>query len=476
MATIEKLPITSEAQALKMIKSNPNCFEKIPVKFMTKKVCDEAFKANPYSRTYAYIPEKHRTFAMCLQAAPDYGSETKDFAECQLQPEWGISVSAFVKLKKKGELPHFKKNTPQDVIEICYKKAFAENALTLLSMPKDLIPKIVNKANVNSALHCTESSGRFSSTMYFKGCDLVGLIPKNLMTEGKIEYFQEKVKEYLENRHVNINVSKIPEEYMTNELYELAISKSASALSYVPEDRITKKMCEISVSKDGRMIDSVPEKWRGDFYVNSVKSGQGLHKIPEEDRTDRLCALAVETSADQYEYVPQDKKSYALSLQAIDNNAQMIEFVPEDQIDEEMVIRLIISIFRENWEHDFCLVDLPDYRKEKGQKEAVLMRVFNHFFQHPHGDYKRKEELRDIMHKVLERDGKLYFALMNFSGENDKNDGFSRFNSGRWKDYFEGSVKFDHAVTAARQNIEIVSGFKQDVQAKVWKEFLENNK
>jgi hypothetical protein len=80
------------------------------------------------------------------------------------------------------------------------------------------------------------------------------------------------------------------------------------------------------------------------------------------------------------------------------------------------------------------------------------------------------------MHKVIEREGKLYFAAMDYSGENDVKTGHRTFNSGMWKKFFKDCVGFEHAVTAAKTDIETVTGFKQDVQAAVWKEFLNNNK
>jgi len=147
MATKEKntkLELVTEADAAHYVSLFHNKLENVPVKLMTQKVCDIAFRLNPYDRTYLYIPEKFRTFKMFFVACPDYGAETKDFAEGQIQAEWGISVSAFVALKKKGTLPNLKKVTDPAIIELCYKKAFSENPDVIASMPKDLIPKIVN--------------------------------------------------------------------------------------------------------------------------------------------------------------------------------------------------------------------------------------------------------------------------------------------------------------------------------------------
>ena len=475
MAIKKNTELKTEKDALHFVSQYNNNLENVPVALMTEKVCKAAFKQSPYSRTYSYIPEKHRTFAMFLQAAPDYGSETRDFANCHLQSEWGISVSAVVALKKKGTLPHFQKKAPQEVINVCYTKAFGENPGVIRTMPKDLIPKILkNPLNVNKIVGYSPCNGSYSRSNSWRGSELIELIPEVLITPTVIEFIQEMLtREAVSGRSGHFFAVK--EDYVTDDLYELLLEKSPTSLERIPDNRKTQVMCDIAVKKDGRAIKAVPQEWKSEFYVDAVKSGKGLYEIPEEDRTDRLCTLAVEKEASQFQYVPQDKKTYAISLQAVDANAEMIEFVPTELVDEEMITRLIISIFRKTWEHDFCLTDLPEYRKEKGQTEPILSTVFNNFFEEEEGSYKRTKEMRKIMNEVISREGKLYFAMLEFSGE-FSNDGFRSFNSGRWKNYFEGVAEFNHAVIAARADIETVSGFQQDVQARVWREFLKNNK
>jgi hypothetical protein len=476
MATREKnKTIKSEKDALDFVKDFQNDLQDVPTKFMTKKVCDLAFKVQPYSRTYVWIPQQHRTFAQCLAACSEYGAETKDFAEGQLQEEWGISVSAFVQLKKKGKLPHFKKNTPQEVIDVCYKKAFAENPGVITSMPKHLIPKILkNPLNVKSIINHSVKAGSFSYSYNWAGHKLIQYIPEKFMTKAAVEALQEQLKEAAEKGSSGYFFN-VDEKYITNDLYLTMLEKSPTSLENIPEERITQEMCDVAVKKDGRAIKAVPEQWQSKYYIDVVKSGKGLYEIPEEDRTDRLCALAVEQEADQYEYVPQDKKSYALSLAAIDKNAEMIEFVPSELVDDEMMIRLIISIFRKTWEHDFALCQVLDYRKKLGQTEPVLTTVYTNFFGSMDW-YDRDDKIQELMHEVIKREPKLYFEMINFSGENDDNEGFNRFNAGNWKKYFERVPTFEHAVTAARADIEVITGFKQNIQARVWKEFLENNK
>ena len=482
MSTVKAKSITTEKEAVHFVSLYDNNLKDVPRKLMTKKVCDIAFEQNPYSSTYSWIPEKHRTFAMFLKASPDYGPETKDFAECHMQSEWGISVSAFVALKKKGTLPHFRKDTPKEVINICYAKAFSENPGVITSMPKELIPKILKSPfNVNKVIGHSPDNGSYFNRNSWRGAHLIKFIPEVFMTNSAIEFVQEKLKQEAEAGRSG-SFFDIDSKYVTDDLYELLLEKSPTSLESIPEDRKTQVMCDIAVKKDGRAIKAVPQEWKSELYADVVKSGKGLYEIPEEDRTDRLCTLAVEEEASQFQYVPQDKKTYALSLQAVDVNAEMIEFVPTELLDEEMITRLVISIFRKNWEHDFSLCELPEYKKEKGQTEPILSTVFNSFFEEEEGGYKRTKEMKKIINEVISREGKLYFAMLDFSGENDENSGRRNFNqeilshSGRWSKYFKDVAEFNHAIIAARADIEVVSGFKQDVQARVWKEFLNNNK
>jgi len=477
MATITKnKELKTEADALHFVSQYNNNLENVPVALMTEKVCKTAFKQNPYSRTYLFIPEKHRTFAMCLQAASDYGAETKDFAEGQLQPEWGISVSAFVQLKKKGTLPHFQKKAPQDVIDVCYIKAFHESAGVIRTMSDKLINKLMkNPLNVSKVVRHTIDTGSFSSSRRWVGGELIKFIPEKFITNAVIEQIQEE----LESQATKGNSGyffEVNSKYITNELYELMLEKSPTSLENIPEDRITESMCDIAVKKDGRALEYVPEELKENFFVDVVKSGKGLDTIPEDKRTDRLCTLAVEQNAKQFEYVPQDKKSYALSLLAVDSDAQMIEFVPTELVDDEMMIRLIISIFRKNYEYDFSLTGLIDYRKERGQTEPVLTMVLNSFFEEGLMDYEKKEKLQELMHEVIKRDAKLYFALLNYSGAYENESFNNRVNAHRFHEYFQGVPTFEHAVTAARTDVEVVSGFEQYIQARVWNEFLKNNK
>ena len=149
--TTATLPKT-EKEAIKFVTVDAVQIKLLPISLQTKKVCEAAFKAQPYQRTILNLPAEHVTFAMLLRAAPNYGSETKDFANWARTEDFGISQTAFVKLVKKGELPNLNKVTDQEVILLCYKKAFAEDKSLIKTMPKEIIEKVLNVANVNDVI------------------------------------------------------------------------------------------------------------------------------------------------------------------------------------------------------------------------------------------------------------------------------------------------------------------------------------
>lgn len=473
MSTTKK--ITTEKEALEAVKDYYG-FKDIPHKLKTAKVCQRFLDLHgKYSHQVRQVPKEFVSFELFLSAAPDYGSDTKDFVEDMMHEEWGLSVSGLVLLIKNGKVPSMKKvpENLKSVIEpLVYKKAIARNTEAILQVPNDIFHKVMKESDMLKGIGYHRSS-KWSYSSTWVGIEFFDSYPEKFITDKVLKKFQEKFLDEAKSARSNVNLYNTDEKYITDDMYMAWIERSPGAIEWIPENRLTDEMIHLSVSKDGTNIKHVPATKRGGFYYNVVKSGRGLHEIPAENRTQKLCALAVETSADQYEYVPEGLKMYMLSLAAVDADAEMIEFVPQSQLDDEMMIRLFISIFRKTWEHDFILADLPTYRKERGQTEPVLTTVFNAYFAGM-SNTEILDKKRELMHEVIKRDPKLYFQLLKYAGEVDVN--ISSSVSGRWNEYFKGIATFEHAVTAAKADIELSSSFGVEVQKKVWKFFLENKK
>lgn len=321
--TVEK--ITTEKEALHAVSLNPDSLTDIPKEFLTKKVCEQAFEQYPYKRILRLIPFELRTFDMVLKGAPDYGSETKEYAHWALPVEWGISDSAFVALVKKGTLPNLKKVTDPNIIASVWLKVLAcdVSAIKDQSFPSYVIDLISEIQAIKIAQE-----------------GLIQYLPEDKITEIVLQTYQNRF---------DGNLTTVPEQYLTYEMCKRSVEKNSSQIANVPEDFMSEELCEIAIESSGDRIKLLPEAYKAKFYVMTAKKGYGFEGIPEADRTDKLCAIAVEARGENLEFVPQDKKSYSIVLSAVDKNAGAYAFIPEDLEDDdhEVKIRTLITYFSE---------------------------------------------------------------------------------------------------------------------------------
>ena len=420
------------------------------------------------------------SFEGLIKEAPSYSQkEAKEFADTYcVSSIFGISISAFAALVCKGTIPSFAKVPEEllyDVQLASFKKAFAIRPEVIRDMPAGIIEVLINEdCNfISKAYSSSYSRGTYNDRWI--GDQVLHLIPREEFASEDVEFIQEDLLKRLEqnSQHYKVELTKVPTFLITDEMYILWMGIYGENLQYVPEDRRTLEICKAAVNKSGAALLYVPEEFRKDFYMDAVRSGKGLSSIPELDITESMCAIAVETNVKEFRYVPEELKSYLLCLQAIDKDAELIKEVPTKHIDQEMITRLIISILHGRWEHDFCLNDVASYMSERGQKEPVLTTVFDNFFNTQEESIERKEQMRELSKEIVKREPTLYFRLLDFSGENDENQGHFRFNAGNWRKYFENSVRFEHAIIAAQNDITVVSGFKADLQERIWKHYLQ---
>lgn len=486
MSTTKEKTITTEAEAIKLLKKDHGYLRDIPYKLRTKKVCDLAYKQWKSTNTVENIPLEHRTFTQVYRTADSYGKYTGESADL-LNEEWGISRSGFIALVKKGTMPNMKKvpeKYKEEIELICFRKAFNENGRIMERMPENVIRKLFT-GNLERIIEKNGPIRNYSSSWI--GDELIGLVPEDMVTKDDIKLLQKKIKEQLSQeksrglgRGGKCFIGRIPEQYVTDELYELALDRDPSDLRDIPKERITKKMCDIAVSADGNTLKHVPEELKKDYYVKTVKSGKGLHTIPEEDRTEKLCMIAFDKNHDQFKYVPEDKRSYAMCLSAVDDDCRRMKDVPVEHQDEEMVTRFIMSIFRKTYKKDHgCERHLTDARydfdTDEESQEALLTLVFDRFFEHPEGNYKRKDELKELMKDIMQREPRLYSSMVFHSGDLETEDRRPFHDqAGGFKKYFGGITCFELAEVAAKNDISVVKNFKGEYQEKVWTAFLKN--
>lgn len=404
MATEKKEKLTYD-QHMKMIESNGNHIKEVPASMVDQKMVTAARKN--YARVHE-IPVKFQTFPMFVNDAPSYSQkEAKEFAETHaIDSRFGISMSAFAKLVVKNELPNMKRvpeKLANQVQLACYRKVFNSKPEIVELMPKNILDALMSK-NQNFIRRVYNDAKRRSRSSYgsdtWIGYKLLKLFKEDDFNNETIEYIQENLLERLksDNRHYDKpGLTEIPEFLKTYEIYLAWVSNSGTRLSYVPEHCRDIDMCKAAVNADGDALKHVPEDLKKEFYLDSVKKG-GLGSIPEEDRTDRLCTLAVETDPSQIEDVPVEKRSYALCLNAIDNDPELFPHIPEETRDEEMVIRFLISVFSKNFKNDFVLN--RDWQKDGST--PIMQMAFDSVITSTYSSDIRKEK-EALITKAIER-------------------------------------------------------------------------
>lgn len=416
-----------------------------PEKLKTEAVCKAAYENCENRQVVRNIPKQFRTFSMVLKTAPEYGTDTKEYAWDVLDKSWGISDSAFVQLVKKGTLPNMKK-VPEALKEevglAVWKKVLNDDITEFGNAPENLA-KTLAKGRVRQFAFATCYNGYSSRWI---GKSMLKYILEKEITDELVEDFKEKLKGELKNK---ITIEGIPERFLDGEIYlESVIQGDERSLSFIPEDMITKKMCEIAVNKNGKALNYVPEDMKKSFYIDVVKSGKGFDTIPEEDRTDKLCTLAVETNASEFKFVPEEKKTYSLCLLAVDNNMEMIEKVPENLLDEEIMVRALISFLKlgDNVRNSYA-----------SRHDEILNNALESFVKHSYS--KDREFKKGLLLQVVERDSSVFKKLVDqdFSGNKIK--------------AFNEMLDLDICVAAFKKDSKVLMYIPLKFSERVWKSF-----
>lgn len=88
-----------------------------------------------------------------------------------------------------------------------------------------------------------------------------------------------------------------------------------SVLAFVPQEYLTEELCEIAVSRNG----------------------EALRDVPDTMRTAALCGVAVREYGPALEYVPMQHRTKELCYAAVAEFGMALAFVPSEQLDEELV-------------------------------------------------------------------------------------------------------------------------------------------
>ena len=130
----------------------------------------------------------------------------------------------------------------------------------------------------------------------------------------------------------------IPYKFKTQELYKIAVRQNGLSLKDVPEKFMTQELYEITVRQDGLALGDVPEKLRTkeicEFAVR--QSGGALCFVPDELRTQELCEIAVRKDGDALCFVPDELRTQEICKIAISQNGNSLEWVTKELKTQEL--------------------------------------------------------------------------------------------------------------------------------------------
>lgn len=368
MATKEKKKLTYSEHIAK-IKEHGNEIQNVPVSMVTREMVELARKK--YANV-AFIPEKFTTFAMFISDAPSYSEkDARDFAETHgIADRFGISKTAFAKLVVKNEIPNMKK-VPEKLFKhvefASYRLALKGNPAIASTTPEYILNRLAEtqKDFILRVYSNAHSNTKYSS--YWTGYKMLKLFKQEHFSDETIKSIVKDLEDRFKHNRSRPNLHEVPDFLITLDMCKNIVEKSGTELAFVPEELKTLEICQAAVNNDGKAIRYVPKDLKDSFYTDAAKAG-GLGSIPKEDRTERLCSLAVESDAKQISQVPEEFISYGLCLTAVDGHAGLIKNVPSKFRDKEMVVRMLVSMLKKNY-------DDYDFRNrielEKGEKPAL---------------------------------------------------------------------------------------------------------
>lgn len=137
------------------------------------------------------------------------------------------------------------------------------------------------------------------------------------------------------------NISSVPIQYLTPELYRIAVKHGLGAFFYFPEEEKTIDIC-IEALKSGQeeALFFIPEKYKSyELYLFAVsQNGLAIQFVPEEFKTHELCNVALSNTKKAISYCPEDIVTYDLVYSTIKEYPEIIRHIPEKFKNKELWI------------------------------------------------------------------------------------------------------------------------------------------
>ena len=109
----------------------------------------------------------------------------------------------------------------------------------------------------------------------------------------------------------------------------VAVERNGYALQYVPDELKSEAMCAKAVERDGDALQYIPDELKSEAVcAKAVESnGDALQYVPDELKSEAVCAKAVESNGDALQYIPDELKSEAVCAKAVERNGYALRYV-----------------------------------------------------------------------------------------------------------------------------------------------------
>ena len=101
----------------------------------------------------------------------------------------------------------------------------------------------------------------------------------------------------------------------------------------------------VAVERDGEALKYVPDELKSEAVcAKAVESdGEALQYVPEALMTEAVCAKAVESDGEALQYVPEALMTEAVVSKAVERNGYALRYVPEALMTEAVVSKAVES-------------------------------------------------------------------------------------------------------------------------------------
>jgi tetratricopeptide (TPR) repeat protein len=142
-------------------------------------------------------------------------------------------------------------------------------------------------------------------------------------------------------------LSQVPEKFLTEDVYLLAVQNNGLVLDDVPDKFRTEKMCRAAIKQNGMALSSTPDKHRTkEMCLLAVENcGQALYYVPDNLKTKELCYTAVthgtKKSGNGLARVPKEFLTPEFCLASVSNTGASLEYVPKEMITPEICLAAV---------------------------------------------------------------------------------------------------------------------------------------